>query len=179
MFPRLKTASHQCNAYSAGSRRVVPPTISSRTAPASPQRHPFMVTFGALRESGGRCADVEFIYMEQRRKVPRLRDGRSSAPPCYRASSSSTPRSGQRRESLFQGAINARRAVTHVPGVEAPPARPSRYRAPLQKSRPDPPGKRITGGRRALPRGVTAPVFQNIFLAATPSPRFRAEARFR
>jgi predicted alpha/beta-hydrolase family hydrolase len=124
-----------------GTRRAA--TLVLAHGAGAPQQHPFMVTFArALSERGLDVVTFNFLYTEQRRKVP---DRMPQLVACYRAAID-TARSeiASARERLFIGGKSmGGRAATHVAAGDPamalaglvllgyplhPPGRPDRMR---------------------------------------------------
>jgi predicted alpha/beta-hydrolase family hydrolase len=100
--------------YSAGVEPRQPATLILAHGAGAPQRHPFMVTFArALSERGVNVLTFDFLYMEQRRKVP---DRMPQLVACYRAVIDlARAQVASARERLFIGGKSmGGRAATHV-----------------------------------------------------------------
>src|SRR5688572_17338021 len=101
----------------AGARR--PATLMLAHGAGAPQQHPFMVSFArALSERGLDVMTFNFLYAEQRRKVP---DRMPQLVACYRAAiDAARARADSARERLFIGGKSlGGRAATHVAADDA------------------------------------------------------------
>ena len=129
--------------YAAHTTPRIPATLVLAHGAGAPQRHPFMVSFArALSERGVDIVTFNFLYTEQRRKVP---DRMPQLVTCYRAAiEAARIEIPSARERLFIGGKSmGGRAATHVaaadPGIAVagivllgyplhPPGRPDRLR---------------------------------------------------
>jgi hypothetical protein len=105
--------------YPAQTKTRLPATLILAHGAGAPQLHPFMVTFArAFSERGVDAVTFNFLYAEQRRKVP---DRMPQLVACYRAvieAARSELRSA--RERLFIGGKSmGGRAATHVAAADA------------------------------------------------------------
>jgi predicted alpha/beta-hydrolase family hydrolase len=104
-------------AADAGTRR--PATLMLAHGAGAPQQHPFMVSFArALSERGLDVMTFNFLYTEQRRKVP---DRMPQLVACYRAAiDAARAQIDSARERLFIGGKSmGGRAATHVAADDA------------------------------------------------------------
>ncbi len=105
--------------YAAQTVTSRPVTLILAHGAGSPQRHPFMVAFAhALSERGLDVLTFNFLYTEQRRKVP---DRMPQLTACYRAAIDvARAEIASARERLFIGGKSmGGRAATHVAAEDA------------------------------------------------------------
>jgi uncharacterized protein len=110
------TAAHRTTAliYQAQGARRIGATLMLAHGAGAPQQHPFMVMFSrALSERGIDVVTFNFLYAEQRRKVP---DRMPQLVACYRAAiEAARSELASARERLFIGGKSmGGRAATHV-----------------------------------------------------------------
>lgn len=100
--------------YAAHTKPRIPSTLVLAHGAGAPQRHPFMVSFArALSARGVDIMTFNFLYTEQRRKVP---DRMPQLVTCYRAAiEAARSEIPSARERLFIGGKSmGGRAATHV-----------------------------------------------------------------
>ncbi len=116
----LKDGQHTTGlVYSAQAPAGRPATLILAHGAGAPQLHPFIVSFArALSERGVDVMTFDFLYMEQRRKVP---DRMPHLVTCYRAAIEvARTRIASARERLFIGGKSmGGRAATHVAAEDA------------------------------------------------------------
>lgn len=104
--------------YSARAAARRPSTLILAHGAGAPQHHPFMVTFShALSERGVDVMTFNFLYAEQRRKVP---DKMPQLVACYRAAiETARTHASSARDRLFIGGKSmGGRAATHVAAAD-------------------------------------------------------------
>lgn len=105
--------------YQAQAKTRLPATLILAHGAGAPQLHPFMVSFArALSERGFDVVTFNFLYAEQRRKVP---DRMPQLISCYRAViEAARAELPSARERLFIGGKSmGGRAATHVAAADA------------------------------------------------------------
>ena len=105
--------------YPAQTKTRLPATLILAHGAGAPQLHPFMVTFArAFSERGVDAVTFNFLYAEQRRKVP---DRMPQLVACYRAViEAARAELPSARERLFIGGKSmGGRAATHVAAADA------------------------------------------------------------